>query len=146
MNIFCRVDDCRWLDDGFCKRGDISIGEDFECEDYESYLDTQEWKKPFYKRMLDNDNNRKCRVQYYGKEIEIKGRKFFVESRSNYALLTDAITGMSCGTIAFAKDNIAKIDEAARRIDISLDELPIATYNEFSRKFTYEQELKGGEG
>ena len=80
MNIFCRVDDCVYMENGFCKRGDISIDEDLECEDYQSYLDTEEWKKPFWKRMQDRDNNCVCRVKYYGKEIEINGRKFFAES------------------------------------------------------------------
>lgn len=144
MNIFCRVEDCRYIELGLCKRSNISISEDLECEDYESYLDTEEWKKPFWKRMFDVNNNLTCRVCYHGKEIEIKGRKFFVESRSNYALLTDAITGMSSGTIAFAEDNIARIDEAARRVEVPLGDLPIATYNEISRIFTYEEALKGG--
>lgn len=146
MNIFCRVEDCRYIEMGLCKQSNISISEDLECEDYESYLDTEEWKKPFWKRMFDKENNKACRVRYYGKEIEIKARSFFVESRSNYAILTDAITGMSSGTIAFAEDNIARIDEAARRIEVPLNDLPIATYNEISRIFTYEEDLKGGEG
>lgn len=142
MNIFCRVDDCVYMENGFCKRGDISISEDLECEDYESYLDTEEWKKPFWKRMLDKDNNIACRVRYYGKELEIEGRTFFVECRSDYTLLTDAITGMSCGILAYVKDNIARIDEATRRVEVPLDELPVATYDEISRTFTYE--TKGG--
>lgn len=145
MNIFCRVEDCRYIELGLCKRSNISISEDLECEDYESYLDTEEWKKPFWKRMFDKNNNLTCRVRYYGKEIQIKGRTFFVESRSNYALLTDAITGMSSGTIAFAEDNIARIDEAARRIEIPLCDLPIAIYDEISRTFTYENLKEGAE-
>ena len=58
--------------------------------------------------------------------------------------MTDAITGMSSGTIAFAEDNIAKIDEAARRAEVPLDDLPVATYDGISRKFTYVEETKGG--
>ena len=64
MNIFCRVEDCRYIEMGMCKRNAISIGEDAECREYESYLDTEEWKKPFWKRMLDAENNRVCRVRY----------------------------------------------------------------------------------
>ena len=142
MNIFCRVNDCRYIEDGFCRRGDISISEDFECEDYESYLDTEEWKKPFWKRMKDHNNNCDCRVMYYGKEIEIKGRKFFAESKSEYAYITDAITGYGCGKLAFAKDMIDKIIEKANEVEIPLEELPIATYDERTRKFSYE---KGGD-
>lgn len=137
MNIFCRADDCRYIENGFCKRGDISISEDCECEDYESYLDTEEWKQPFWKRMLDNDNNITCRVQYFGKEIDIEGRKFFVESRSGYAHLTDAITGYGCGTRDMAEGRIAKIIEAASKVEVPLKELPKAKYDEINRVFTY---------
>ena len=144
MNIFCRVDDCRYMECGFCKRGDISIGEDFECEDYESYLDTEEWKQPFWKRMLDKDNNRICRVKYYGKEIEHNGRKFFAETKSEYAYLTDELTGMGSGTIEFIKNNFDKVLEAVSKVDIPLQELPVALYDEQKRVFTYE--TKGGEG
>ncbi len=142
MNIFCRVDDCRYMENGFCKRGDISIDKDLECEDYESYLDTEEWKKPFWKRMLDKDNNRICRVKYYGKEMEYNGRKFFAENKSEYARLTDELTGMSSGTIEFIKNNFDKVLEAANRVEILLQELPIALYDEQKRVFTYEE--KGG--
>lgn len=144
MNIFCRVDDCRYQETGFCKRGNISINEDFECEEYESYLDTEEWQKPFWKRMLDKEHSRICRVKYYGKEIEFNGRKFFAESRSEYSYLTDELTGMGSGTIEFVKNNFDKVLEAASRVEIPLQELPIATYDEKTRKFNYEE--KGGEG
>ena len=144
MNIFCRVDDCNYFECGFCKRGDISISEDLECEDYESYLDTEEWKKPFWKRMLDSENNRVCRVRYYGKEVEIKGRTFFAESRSEFSVLTDAITGMSAGITPYVENNLSNIVEAASRVDVPLNKLPVATYDEISRKFTYEEEPKGG--
>lgn len=144
MNIFCRVDDCRYIECGLCKRGDITISEYFECEDYESYLDTEEWRKPFWKRMLDKDNNRICRVKYYGKEIEINGRKFFAESRNGYAHLTDEITGMMAGTYDYIKENLDLIVKASSKVETPLQELPIATYDEKTRKFHYGP--KGGEG
>lgn len=144
MNVFCRVDDCKYFECGFCKRGDISISEDLECEDYESYLDSEEWKKPFWKRMLDKYNdNRICRVKYYGKEIEYNGRKFFAETRSEYAYLTDELTGMGSGTIEYVKNNFDKVIEAASRVEVPLKELPIALYDEQQRVFTYEK--KAGE-
>ena len=145
MNIFCRVEDCRWFEGGFCKRGNISISEDCECEDYKSYLDTEEWRKPFWKRMLDKDsNNCICRVRYYGKEIEINGRKFFAETKSEYAYLTDELTGMGSGTIEFIKNNFDKVLEAASKVDVPLLELPIAIYDENSRIYTYEKDVKEG--
>jgi|GEM_PF-1697510 len=140
MKIFCRVDDCRYQETGFCKRGNISINEDFECEEYESYLDTEEWQKPFWKRMLDKEHSRICRVKYYGKEIEIEGRKFFVESKNDYAFITDAATGYACGKRAFVEERIDKIIEAANKVEVPLSELPIAVYDEVERVFTYEAE------
>lgn len=140
MNIFCRVDDCRYIEHGLCQRGDISIGEDLECEDYESYLETEEWKKPFWKRMKDDDNNCICRVKYHGKPVDINGRIFFAENKSEYAHLTDEITGIHAGSKAFIKDNFDKLLEAASKIDTPLHELPIATYDEQKRVFNYEQE------
>ena len=145
MNIFCRADDCRYIDCGLCNRGDISINENCECEDYESYLDTEEWKKPFWKRMLDQNNHRICRVKYYGKEIEIKGRTFFAESKSSYARLTDAITGLSSGTYDYVEERFEQIEYAARKVEPTLEELPIATYDEITRTFTYEETEKGGD-
>ena len=58
--------------------------------------------------------------------------------------MTDELTGMGSGTIGFIKDNFDKVLEAANRVDIPLKELPIATYDERTRKFHYEE--KGGEG
>ena len=142
MNILCRVEDCRYMECGFCKQGDISISEDLECEDYESYLDTEEWKKTFWKRMKDDDNKCACRVKYYGKPIEINGRIFFAESKSEYARLTDELTGYSSGTKAFIKDNFDKLLELASKVEEPLHELPIATYDEQKRVFTYQE--KGG--
>ena len=142
MNIFCEVDDCRYCERGFCKRGDITISVNFECTDYESYYDTEEWKTPFWKRMRDSDNKCDCRVLYYGKEIEIKGRKFFVERKSEYAYITDATTGFGCGNRAYAEDNIDRIIEKANEVEVPLQELPIATYDENTRTFAYP--MKGG--
>ena len=144
MNIFCAVYDCKYMEQGLCKRGDISINEDCECEDYESYLDAEEWQKPFWKRMKDHDNNCVCRVKYYGKEIEINGRKFFAESKSAYAGLTDEITGMNSGRIDQARDMFDKIVEATKKVYPPLLELPNATYDEKTRTF-HSQEKGGGE-
>lgn len=138
MNIFCRVDDCTYQENGDCKREYISLSEDGECECCKSYLDTDEWKKPFYKRMMDKENKCVCRVMYYGKEIEICGRVFFVESRSEYAYLTDAITGMGIGTAEFVRENFDKIIEAEKKVGVPLGDLPIAEYDEVSRTFEYE--------
>lgn len=142
MNVACWQVDCAYNENGWCIAKTISVDEDGQCEKYKCYLDLPTWKTPFWKRMLDKDNNCLCCVQYYGKEIEIEGRKFFAESRSEYADLTDEITGMRSGTIAFIEDNFDKVIEAANKVDVPLSELPIAIYDEVKRVFTYE--TKGG--
>lgn len=93
--------------------------------------------------MLDKDNNRICRVRYYGCEIEVNGRKFFAESRSKYAHLTDAITGMGAGQRRFIMDNFDRVVKGAMEVDVPLEHLPIAEYNEHSRTFKYKE--KDGE-
>lgn len=137
MDVLCEAYDCRYNSVGKCCCGVIGINEDCECEEYESYLDMEEWRKPFWKRMKDDDNNCICRVRYYGKEIEVKGRKFFIESKSVFANTTDAITGFGCGQRVAIAERIDKIIEMANKVDTPLSELPIATFDEKTRKFSY---------
>lgn len=143
MDVLCETTDCRYNSVGMCVAGVIIINDGCECEQYESYRDTEEWSKPFWKRMLDRDNNCTCRVQYYGKEIEIGGRQFFIESKGEYAHTTDALTGFGCGNRAFVRERIDKIIEMANKVDTPLSELPIATFDEKTRKFSYGKR-KGG--
>lgn len=56
--------------------------------------------------------------------------------------LTDEITGMSSGTIYQTRDMFDKIVEATKKVEIPLSELPIATYDEKTRTFHYQE--KGG--
>ena len=129
MRIMCWNDECKYCLNGACSLNAITIGEDGDCECFESYFDDAEWKVPFWKRMLDKDNNRVCRVQYFGKEVEVKGRKFFVEYRSPLASVTDAKTGMACGGLNEIEKRFDKIIEIGDTVEPSLESLPIATYD-----------------
>lgn len=143
-DVLCNADDCKYNSTGRCQAGAILLDEYFKCQEYESYLDTEEWQKPFYKRMLDNTdkkNKKICRVLCYGKEINIKGRRFYVECKSEYATATDGETGYSCGELHFAKGNIDKIIQRTGEVETPLEELPIAVYDKETRRFIYDNEV-----
>lgn len=135
VKVWCESEDCKWNKNGECDRGVISLDCDNECSDFESYLDEAEWKKPFWKRMQDKETKQIFRVLYYGKEIDVKGRKFFVESKSYYAHATDAITGYGAGNQGELEKRFEKIMQAVENLDISpLESLPIGVYDEETRR------------
>lgn len=145
MTVYCQSDDCRYYKDGECDRRIISLDCDNECEDYESYRDDAGWQKPFWKRMKDQKTNQVFRVLYYGKEVEVNGRKFFVESQSSYALVTDAITGLGACKQGELIKRFEEIIEAVSKLDIPpLESLPIGEYDEKTRRIKPPTE-KGGE-
>ena len=141
--IICWRDDCKYQKTGSeCDLGCISINEDGECECFRDYHDDVEWKKAFWKRMLDRERNLECRVRYLGKELEFGGRIFYVENRSYYAHLTDKETGLLCGSIAELNENadiVGKIKEKAKDYSPVTD-LPIAVHDEKNRKYIYPKE------
>jgi hypothetical protein len=143
MKVFCNRYDCQYQNEGECCAEIISIDEDGECEDYESYLDQKEWQTPYWKRMIDRNKNQMCRVKWYGQEFEFNGRKFYVDEKGDYVLVTDGATGMSVGQRRCLEERIEKIIEFAPTIEPPLEGLPIATYDQKTRTFTYESEVEG---
>ena len=141
--VYCNNSECKYLKDGMeCSRAMLNLDEDGECEDFEDYHNDKEWQTPFWKRMWDRERKQEFRVKALGKELEIGGRVFYIESNSYYASLTDKETGLICGDIARLNENddiIGKITESAKKYT-SVMELPIAEYDEKSRKFTYPDE------
>ena len=138
--VYCNNSECKYLKDGLeCSRAMLSLDEDGECEDFEDYRNDTEWQKVFWKRMFDRENKRECRVAYHGKELMVGGRIFYVDSNSHYAILTDKETGFACGDIARLNENddiIGKITEMEKKYCL-VTELPIAEYDEKTRKFSY---------
>ncbi len=135
MTVYCQSEECRFNKNGECDRGVISLDCDNECEDFESCLDDPEWQKPFWKRFIDRKTKTIYRVLFRGKEIEVKGRKFFVDTNSDYALATDEITGMGCGQKQDLESRIEKILENISKCNIPpLETLPIGIYDEKTRK------------
>ena len=138
MILWCDDCECKYYKDGQCVSEVVCIDECHECGSFESYREEKEWLTPFWKRMLDRDNNIVCRVQYYGNEFEVKGRKFYVEYKGDYASVTDGETGLACGQRHELEKRIDKIIELTPAVEPRLEDLPIATYNDKTRKFTYE--------
>lgn len=143
--ICCRSDDCKWNEDGWCNKGVISISEDNECEDYESYLDTEEWQQPFYKRCQDKVTKKIFRVLFRGKEIEVNGRKFFIESKSAFATVTDKITGYGCCNRCDLEARFESILKKANELNIPpLESLPLGRYfYEDNRIIPWESQKEG---
>ncbi len=140
MKVYCCKDDCKYIKDNFCESEIICINDDGNCDDFESYLEEKEWQTPYWKRMLDKDNNKVCRVQYRGKKFEINGRTFFVDYKSDYAIVTDFLTGLSCGEVCrLDNKRVDAIIHAAQKVEPPLEDLPIAIYDEKTRKFSYER-------
>ena len=147
--VYCNNSECKYLKDGMeCGRIMLNLDEDGECEDFEDYHDDKEWQTPFWKRMIDGERKKEVRVEYKGKELEVGGRIFCVDSNSYYATLTDKETGLDCGKMSMFNedaDRIGKITEAAKEYT-SVMNLPIAVYDEETHKFSYpDEESEGGE-
>ena len=134
MTVFCQLEECKWNKNGECDRGVISLDCDGECEDFESYLDDAEWQKPYWKRMIDRETKQVYRVLFYGKEIEIKGIKFFVDVNSDYATATEEITGLNAGKRCELERRMEKIIEYIPKCNPPLETLPIGEYDKKTGK------------
>lgn len=135
--VYCSSEDCKWYRNGECDRGSITLDYDNECDDFESYLDTDEWQKPYWKRMIDREIEQIYRVSFHGKEIEIKGVKFFVDDNSDFATATEETTGLNAGRRCDLERNIDRIIEAISKGQIPpLETLPIGEYDPVTGKIT----------
>ena len=131
MTVFCQSEYCKWNNSGECNREVISLDEDNECECFESYLDDEEWKSPYWKRMMDRETKQTFRVLYHGAKIKMDGMNFFVDSNSDYAIATEETTGLGCGCICDLDSRIGKIIEMMPKLTLQpLEELPVGVYDE----------------
>lgn len=140
MGVYCWNENCKYNSHGCCQSNDIVIGEENDCETFVDYHEEAEWKTTFWKRMVDRETEETARVKFYGKEIEVHGRTFFVESKSGYASVTDKETGLLCGEFhKLDEKRVETINEKAKCFG-SIETFPIALYDLKTRKFTYESE------
>ena len=140
MGVYCWNENCKYNSHGCCQSNDIVIGEENDCETFVDYHEEAEWKTPFWKRMVDRETEETARVKFYGKEIEVHGRTFFVESKSGYASVTDKETGLLCGEFCkLDEKRVETINEKAKLWG-SVETLPIARRDSKTGKLTFESE------
>lgn len=146
-SIWCSNADCRYCSPytNQCEKNMVSVGDDYTygCDDYEFYLDSDEYREKFWKTVKTADNKVAKSVDY-GKKIKLNGRVFFtkdkiMEDESN--TVTDQRTGYFCGTIAWLKDNWEKFLDREKKV-LDVESLPIAV--ERGGKY-YIVEDQGGE-
>ena len=144
MTVFCQSEECRFNQNGICTKDAIDITYDNECDAFESYLNDAEWQKPYWKRMCDRETNQIYRMLFHGKEIELNGLNFFVDTNSDYAIVTEETTGYNCGYREQLESRIEKIIEFVSKFDQPpLETLPVGEYVPGTRKIRPKQE--GGE-
>ena len=100
-------------------------------------------RKNHDKRLIDPKTKKIYRVLYRGKDIEVKGRKFYVDTDSSYALATDEITGLGCGQRKDLESRIDKILENISKCNIPpLDTLPVGIYDLKTREVKPKEETE----
>lgn len=150
MTIICSNYDCIHCGkySYHCQKDIVSVGEDYAygCDDYISYLDSDEYKEKFYKAVKTKDG-KVAKVIAYGKKIEFNGRVFFTTDKVDTGganedesyVVTEERTGYLIGTFAFAKDHFEKFLEREKEIpDVKSYPRAIRTCD------GYEFALKGG--
>ena len=146
MTVYCELDTCKYTHNCECNRGVISLDFEGECQDFENLYDDAEWQKPYWKRLIDRETNQIYRVLFHGKEIEVKGRKFFVDVNSDYASATEETTGLSCGERHYLEGRIDKIIEYIAKCELPpLESLPIGDYDEKTRRVKPKKAEQEGE-
>ena len=92
--VSCWNEECTHCQHGWCKRREIEIGEDRECENFQHYKEN--YKQSFWKALL-KDGKTFRRLCKHGKKIEYKGYTFYTDEKitdSGYYFLTEARTGI----------------------------------------------------
>lgn len=97
-NVGCWLSECTWCKNGWCQRNMITIGEDFECEDFKNYRDsyTDSYWKAFCK-----DGKPFRRLEKRGKKIEYNGYVFYTDDKitdDEEYFLTEERTGVGVCT------------------------------------------------
>jgi hypothetical protein len=124
----------------------VSVGDDYTygCDDYECYLDSDEYREKFWKAVKTADNKTAKAVDY-GKKVELNGRVFFTKDKilgDESHTITDKRTGFFVGTIAWLKDNWEKFLDREKKV-LDVESLPIAV--ERGGKYYLVEDQKGGE-
>lgn len=141
--IKCYADTCKyWQEGNYCSCIEIEINEYSKCDSYVYYKESEKWQTLFWKSMHDaKDKNKIGRVKYFGKEIEIEGRIFYVEGKSSFSPVTDKETGRYCGELWEVNNPrfVKKIAELAKNYPPVMS-LPIAKCDKETRELIFIEE------
>lgn len=147
-SIWCSNADCRYCSPytNQCEKNMVSVGDDYTygCDDYECYLDSDEYREKFWKAVRTIDKKAAKAVDY-GKRIELNGRVFFTKEKimdDESHTVTDQRTGLLARSPAWLKDNWEKFIELEKKI-VDVESLPIAV--ERGGKYYLVEDQKGGE-
>lgn len=153
--IICSNYDCLHCDkySYHCQKDIVAVGDDytFGCEDYISYLDSDEYSETFFKAVKTKDG-KTARAEEIGKKIEYNGRVFFTTDKvtgdESYTV-TEERTGYLIGNFAQLKDCFEKFLEVEKKLP-DVKSYPLAIRDgdkyvlaeEFERKPFAERVLK----
>lgn len=110
-SVGCWADECKWCENGWCQRGSITISDDLECEDFESYRDSYTHS---YWIACFKDGEKYRRLVKRGVRIEYSGYVFYTEDRiteDEAYNLTEERTGVRVGQFRLLKGRWDKFVE-----------------------------------
>lgn len=144
--VYCTLTECVHNDGCMCERDVISIGEDYVmgCDDYEDYLDSEDYQTEFFIRVMAADK-KIARAKRKGKRIEYNGYVFYTEDKESPEMsVTEEMTGLRIGRFRMLKDakNWNLFVENIPTFE-PVTELPMTMYNHDTRQYEYvKKELK----
>ena len=104
MIVGCWLSECKWCQDGWCRRDTITIDEDKQCEDFEDYRNS--YTDSFWKALI-NDGKPNRKLVENGKKIEYNGYVFYTTEKitdDETYCLTEGRTGLHVGEFGKLKD------------------------------------------
>ena len=135
--IWCYNEHCIHCKNDNCIANVVEVNEDGECDTFENYLDTEEYRQKFY-IAVKTENGICAKAVKYGKKLDINGVTFYTQSPPNeseeYIRITHGRTGYRCLTVSAVK---AKFDLFIKRQEQvqSVHELPLAEYDARNREY-----------
>lgn len=141
--VLCYESFCRWNNNGTCGNACIAI-DDEGCQDYESYLDTEEYQNTYYIRVLASDGKQAKAIKK-GKRIEYNGYVFFTDGCTNLGddvHVTEERTGLDCGRLSALQSSSDRWEKfvAAASKESNCADLPLVEYDENTREYQYVRE------
>lgn len=148
--VRCKHTDCIYCNiagDFECKAAVITIGEEWDegCSGYEDYRDQPDYQNEYWIAVITKSREAARVKRYHGRRIEYKGRVFYTSDRldDNLCIITDAETGVNCGTYVLLEDHFDQICEQAAKYP-KVETLPEAEWNGGGYKLAKEDHHENG--